>query len=207
MTTQNGFNKAAIQSLLAPTTKGGPERKAWSIGLEAVWVPFFTATNVMGETDIPSDVLGAPLRLNKTKDGEVKFSSNGRPMMKIAPELNSQINLVRENFAASLVNTAAMVAEERPDDYRKAVEDSHAAGVPILESDASELDSAMVALKAMAAAEAQAQAAVEAAAQAEGGEESSDANTPPASEDHESDGAPSSSRSRRTRTPALSPAA
>lgn len=197
MTTTNGFNAAAIQSLLAPTTKGGPERKAWSIGLEAVWVPFFIATNVMGQTDIPSDVLGAPLRLNKTKDGEIRFSANGRPVMKIAPELNSQINLVRENFAASLINTAAAVAEERPVEYRDHVTEIQAAGAPILESDTIELDATLMVLKARAEKEAEEMAASQAETD----------NPPTTPEDPASDGAPSGESSRGSRSTELEPAA
>ena len=42
-----------------------------------VWVPFFTATNVTGETAVPSEDLGAPLRLSKAKDDSVKFTQGG----------------------------------------------------------------------------------------------------------------------------------
>ena len=34
-----------IKSLLAPNTKKPQGRKVWSIDLETVWLPFFTATN------------------------------------------------------------------------------------------------------------------------------------------------------------------
>ena len=62
-----------IKSLLQPTTKRESGRKVWSIDLQYVWLPFFTATNVQGDTAIPHEAIGAPLRLAKDKDGSVKF--------------------------------------------------------------------------------------------------------------------------------------
>ena len=80
-----------IKALLVPPTSGGGSRRAWSIDVESTWVPFFTATNVMGETTLPEEVLGAPIRLAKSPDGDVRFTKTGRPVMRVAPELNSQI--------------------------------------------------------------------------------------------------------------------
>ena len=42
-----------IKSLVTPTTKQPQGRKVWSIDLQQVWLPFFTATNTMGDTAIP----------------------------------------------------------------------------------------------------------------------------------------------------------
>ena len=66
-----------IKSLLQPTTKRESGRKVWSIDLESIWLPFFIATNVQGDTAIPHDALGALLRLAYEKDGSVKFSKTG----------------------------------------------------------------------------------------------------------------------------------
>ena len=56
-----------IKSLLIPSIKKPQGRRVWSIDLEQVWLPFFTATNTMGDTAIPVDALGCPLRLGYDK--------------------------------------------------------------------------------------------------------------------------------------------
>ena len=56
-----------IKSLLIPSIKKPQGRKVWSIDLEQVWLPFFTATNTQGDTAIPVDALGCPLRLGSIK--------------------------------------------------------------------------------------------------------------------------------------------
>jgi hypothetical protein len=52
-----------FKSLFRPRTKKVQGRKVWSLDLETFWIPVFTASNTIGETNIPSDALGAPLRL------------------------------------------------------------------------------------------------------------------------------------------------
>ncbi len=64
-----------IQSLLKPTAKRPQGRKVWSIDLEAVWLPFFTATNVMGDSQLPGEALGAPIRLAYGEDGATCYKS------------------------------------------------------------------------------------------------------------------------------------
>ncbi len=122
-----------VKALLKPTSSKGSARKVWSIDLETVWLPFFTASNVQGDTAIPREALGAPLRLAKDKDGSVKFSKSGRPVMRVAPELSTQIKIVRENFTAGLMAYAAQIAEEMPEEYKAEVEACQEAGRPIIE--------------------------------------------------------------------------
>ena len=55
-----------IKNLLKPTANKATSRKVWSIDLETVWLPFFTATNAMGDTAIPHEAIGA-----KSGDGPV----------------------------------------------------------------------------------------------------------------------------------------
>jgi hypothetical protein len=131
----NGNTPNYIKALLAPTGNSRNSRRAWSIDVESVWVPFFTATNVMGETNLPDDVLGAPIRLAKSPDGEVRFTQSGRPVMRVHPELNSQIGIVRENFVAGLQSYTGSVQNERPDAYGVQVAKQQAAGMPIMEAD------------------------------------------------------------------------
>jgi len=156
-TTNNGHSNGNglpgyVHTLLVPTGRNPQERKAWSIGMESVWVPFFSATNVMGETNVPDDVLGMPLRLAKSKDGAIRFSDSGRPVMRVAPELNAQIGIVRENFVASLQAYTGMVQDERPDEYKGQVDAAQQAAQPIFEKTKEDIDQAIELLKAAEAA-------------------------------------------------------
>jgi len=132
-----------IKSLLRPNGSKPRGRKVWSVDLEAVWLPFFNATNTMGETNIAHDALGAPLRLGYEKDGSVRFSPNtGRPVVKVAKELQDNVKLVRENFVAGLLAYAHEVITENPDAYREQVEANQSAGQPIIDKDRQSLESA-----------------------------------------------------------------
>ncbi len=124
-----------ISALVTPGPGGNASRKSWSIDVENVWVPFFTATNAQGDTDISPETLGAPIRLAVDKAGQVRFSDSGRPSMRVAPELSQQIRVVRENFQASLMNYTGTVMEENGDAYRAQVERNQQAATPLLEQD------------------------------------------------------------------------
>jgi hypothetical protein len=144
-----------IKSLLTPTTKQPQGRRVWSIDLERVWLPFFTATNTMGDTAIPSQAIGCPLRLGYDKTGAVRFSLAGRPVIRVAKELGDNIRLVRDNFTANLLNYAGAVIRDNADGYKAQVELARKAGQPIYQYDKTQLD---IALKAKVEAEAKAQA-------------------------------------------------
>ena len=143
-----------IKALLAPTGSSRVARRAWGIDVETVWVPFFTATNTMGETNIADDVLGAPIRLAKDKDGEVRFTQSWRPAMRVHKDLNDQILVVRDNFVAGLQAYTGSVMEERSDAYAEQVSKQHAAGQPILEQDQFDILAATEKLREEAEAEA-----------------------------------------------------
>jgi len=132
-----------IRNLLLPQAKTAQARRVWSIDLETVWLPFFTATNTMGDTAIPSDALGSPIRLAYDKDGSVKFSQSGRPVSKVAKPLADSVTLVRQNFVANLQNYAQQVADGRQEDFAKQVELAQQAGKPIIARDRQELDKAV----------------------------------------------------------------
>ena len=72
-----------ISALLKPMPCKGTDRRAWSIPLQGVWIPFFTATNTAGETAIAAEALGAPLRLQRNPDGTPKFGNTGRPVIRV----------------------------------------------------------------------------------------------------------------------------
>ena len=132
-----------IKNLLMPSTKPPSARRVWSIDLETVWLPFFTATNAMGDTAIPVDALGSPIRLAYAKDGSVKFSPTGRPVTRVAKPISDSVTLVRQNFVANLMSYAEQVATEKQEDYASQVEMANKAGQPIIAHDRAELDKAI----------------------------------------------------------------
>ena len=99
----------------------------------------------MGDTVIPREAIGAPLRLAKDKDGSVKFTKAGRPVLKVVGELSEQIRLVRENFVAGLVNYAGQVMKNKPDEYKVESEACHRAGAPIIEKANADITAAILA--------------------------------------------------------------
>lgn len=152
-----------VTALVANRTQKQTGRKVWSIDLEAVWLPFFTATNTEGKTAIPAESLGAPLRLAYNKDGTVKFTEAGRPIIRVEKEIGANVKLVRENFVAGLLAYAKGVATENAEGFKATIEASVKAGAPIQTRDADNLVNA-VAARAAADAEAAAEAAERAAA-------------------------------------------
>ena len=132
-----------IKSLLLPNPKSPRGRRVWSIDLETTWLPFFTATNVMGDTAIPADALGCPIRLAYDKDGSVKFSKTGRPVSRVARPIRDNVTLIRQNFEAHIQQYAEQVAESRQKDYTKQIEQATIAGKPIIAHDKAELDKAV----------------------------------------------------------------
>ena len=155
-----------IKTLLQPNGSKPKGRKVWSVDLESVWLPFFTASNVTGDTHIPNESLGAPLRLAYQADGSVKFSNSGRPVIRVAKELQDNIKLVRENFVAGLTAFAQSVIDNQPDDYKAQVETSQQAGKPIVERDRQALDSALIEMASKVAQEAEAQVQAQAETEA-----------------------------------------
>ncbi len=156
-----------IKSLLTPTTKQPQGRKVWSIDLQQVWPPFFTATNTMGDTAIPSAAIGCPLRLGYDKTGAVRFSQAGRPVIRVAKEIADSVKLVRDNFTANLLNYAGAVIRDNGDAYKATIELARKAGEPIYQHDKNQLSNALKAkAEAEAIAKAEAVAVAEAVAQA-----------------------------------------
>jgi len=145
-----------ITSLFKPTAKRQSARKVWSIDLETVWLPFFTASNTMGVTRIPSEAIGCPLRLGYNGDGSVKFSKAGRPIIRVAKEISQSVTLVRENFVAGLQSYTQTVRTESEIAYNATVKACIEAGKPISDNDKANLEEAMEAMVEEAIAEAEA---------------------------------------------------
>lgn len=134
-----------IKTLTVPVSSKTRSRRVWGIELENVWLPFFTATNAMGDTAIPVDALGCPLRLQYDKDGAVKFSPNGRPVIRVAKPISEAVSMVRDNFIANLMSYSEMVATENDKAYARVVNTAQKAGKPIAEHDTAELNKAITA--------------------------------------------------------------
>ncbi|KKN86998.1 hypothetical protein LCGC14_0262670 [marine sediment metagenome] len=132
-----------IQSLLIPNAKKASARRVWGIELELTWLPFFLATNAMGDSAIPSDALGAPLRLGYEPDGSVKFTKTGRPVTKVVKEIADSVRMVKENFTAGLLLYATGVIHDNPEGYKKQVESARVAGEPIQSRDRANLEKAL----------------------------------------------------------------
>jgi hypothetical protein len=144
-----------IKALVMPTNgKKAADRKSWSISLQGVWLPFFIATNAVGNTQLAPETLGAPLRLAHEQDGTVRFSKSGRPVIRVVKELGESIRLVRDNFVAGLVSFADNTAKENPDAYMAQVEAAREAGQPIIAKDNSDLATANAQIMDKAMAEA-----------------------------------------------------
>ena len=151
-----------IKSLLMPNGKKPVGRRVWSIDLETVWLPFFLATNTVGETAISPDNLGAPLRLAYNADGSVKFSKTGRPVTKVAKELSDNIKMVKDNFTAGLTSYANSVITEYPEGYKAEVDKARQAGEPFIRKDKQDLEQAIAKMREQELAEAMATAQAEA---------------------------------------------
>ena len=147
-----------IKALLIPNGKKPAGRRVWGIDLETLWLPFFTATNTMGDTAIPSDALGAPLRLGYNADGSVKFSKTGRPVLKVVKDIADSVRLVKDNFSAGLLAYASGVITDNPDGYKAQIDMAREAGQPILTKDSVNLSKAMAEAMAQAVEEAQTKA-------------------------------------------------
>ncbi len=166
---------AYIKGLLQPTTRAPAGRKVWSIDLERVWLPFFTATNVQGETQIPHEALGAPLRLAKAKDGTVRFNAKGAPVQRVAAEIRDAVSLVKDNFEASLVAYAGGVAKANPEGYKAQVEAAQTAATPINAQAQADIEAA---IKAAQEAQARIEAAEKLLAQAQAVADATPAEAP-----------------------------
>lgn len=134
-----------LEMVSTPQTKQPNGRKVWSIDLETVWLPLFTATNAIGKTAIPADCLGAPLRLAYEKDGTVRFTESGRPVIRVAKELSQTVALTRGNFTASLIAKTNEIRTANLDLYKAQVEANYKAGQPIIKRDSDKLTSAILA--------------------------------------------------------------
>ena len=133
-----------IKNLVIPQARTAKtSRRVWSIDLEAVWLPFLHATNATSDTAIPSEALGAPLRLAVSKDGAVRFNQSGKPVIRVVKDISDMVRIIRDNFTAGLMSYAHGVATESPDAYNSEIAKSQEAGKPIIAHDVTLLTEAV----------------------------------------------------------------
>lgn len=132
-----------IADLLRPLTQTQSERRVWSIPLNTVWVPFFTAAKVQGVSNMSNEALGAPVRLGRAKDGSVRFGANGKPVLQVNKELATGVRTVRNNFVASLMDFTSHTAKTRAEDYKAQLMAAAKAAAPVVEADQNALDAAL----------------------------------------------------------------
>jgi len=147
-----------VKQLLRPNGNKRQGRRVWNIDLETVWLPFFHATNVMGDTAIPSEALGYPIRLGYDKDGAIKFRKDGRPVTKVVKEVSNTVTLIRENMVANLQDFTHQVVEGKAGDFKASVQIAIKSGRPLMDKDKLELDKAIKAQLESALREAEAEA-------------------------------------------------
>jgi len=119
----------------------------------------------MGDTAIPSEAIGCPLRLGYDKAGAVRFTQSGRPVVRVAKEIGDSVRLVRDNFTANLLNYTGNVIKDNGEGYKAQIALAKKTGEPIIQHDRQQLHNALEA-KAKEQAEAVAKAEAEAEAEA-----------------------------------------
>jgi hypothetical protein len=71
------------------------------------------------------------------------LSKVGRPVIRVAKDINDNVKLVRENFIAGLQNYASSVISENAEGYKEQVKLAAEAGAPIQDHDKEKLEDAM----------------------------------------------------------------
>lgn len=152
-----------FSAIIAPPVARSMSRKAWSIDLNTVWVPWFTAHKTIGSAgteDISNAALGAPIVLARDKSGTPRVTATGKLTYKVNPELNAAVRRQMANYVAALQEETKAIVEEAPKAYAAQVVRQQEAGDTIIKLDAATVE-------AFEAALAEAQAEPEAAAESE----------------------------------------
>ena len=92
-----------IHTLMKPSPNKIKDRSVWGLPLQGLWIPFFTATNTVGESHINAGSLGRPLRLAVGKDGVPKLKDDGTPRYTVDKEISNGVKGVKDNFAFGLM--------------------------------------------------------------------------------------------------------
>ena len=133
-----------IKSLVTPVASKGTTRRVKSFDVDML-VEFGYAQNIEGNTSLPLEALGAPYRLAVSKDGEVKFSSTGRPSVRVAKEIVSFGTTIHQNIVSMMQAETVRVFKEKEEAVALMKTAAAKAAAPILNSDVKRLDAALAA--------------------------------------------------------------
>jgi len=121
-----------IKTLLKPSPEKAKDKNVRGLPLNGLWIPFFTATNATGESNVDRSALGAPMQLVVNKDGtaKVKVDDDGteRVQYKVAKAVNDSVKTVMDNFAFGLMTFTEAVKKSHPEQYKAEIEAARKAG-------------------------------------------------------------------------------
>jgi hypothetical protein len=140
-----------IHTLMKPSPNKAKDRSVWGLPLQGLWIPFFTATNTVGESHINAGALGCPLRLAVGKDGVPKLKDDGTPRYTVDKDISTGVRVVKDNFAFGLMAFVAATQKTHAEEYKAQVEAAQKAGEKVLEQDQTVLDKYLAELEAVAA--------------------------------------------------------
>ena len=140
-----------IHSLMKQSPDKAKDRSVWGLPLNGLWIPFLTATNTVGESNIDSGSLGCPLRLSVDKDGVPKLKDDGSARYQLDKTISKAVNGVKDNIAFGLMAFTATIQKTHAEEYKAQVEAAHKAGDAIREHEDTTLGAYLAELEAMAA--------------------------------------------------------
>ena len=147
-----------LQTIGKPASKAESVKKAWSIPVETVLVPFAIMANASGNAQIDRSALGTPTRLMRDKDtGEVKINSKGKLTVIVAKPIRELANNMREQFIAGLNEQTTAYKAEYAELYNAELVNCLEAGKPVKAND---IVSQMAYDKALAKLKAEAEAKI-----------------------------------------------
>ena len=139
-----------IHTLMKPSPDKVKDRAVWGLPLTGLWIPFFTATNVTGESNINAGALGCPMRLVVGKDGVPKLKDDGSARYQVDKDISKAVKSLKDNIAFGLQSYASSIQKAMPAEYKAQVEAAQKAGEEVREHDDTTLGDYLAELEAVA---------------------------------------------------------
>lgn len=89
------------KALLKPLNKAATSQKLMATSLD-LWQKVAVTQAMIGNLDMPLDVLGKPMRLVKDSEGKAKFRKDGKPQTRAEKQFMGFVRTVRANQDAML---------------------------------------------------------------------------------------------------------
>ncbi|MBF8264856.1 MAG: hypothetical protein HW384_720 [Dehalococcoidia bacterium] len=131
-----------IKSLLKQSPEKAKDRNIKAFPMNGLWIPFFTATNATGESNIHPSALGAGLQLRVDKDGTPRLKETTDPVTGVVTkspvftpnrELVKAATGVMDNIAFGLITFTATIQKTHPEEYKAQAEAAQIAGAKVRE--------------------------------------------------------------------------